>query len=165
MTTTNFELENICQYFKLPLVCVCQKDELKQYQHVNNGFYIINNQSSTQGSGSHWTCLHLNKDTSFFFCSFGSPPSIEIVKYVRSFSKHFKNNNRIIQHLKSEHCGFYCIGFMLFMVHNNYNFFEFIKAFHEDETRNDQILEGIIRLYLPNKKIPKELQRFLSLKY
>ena len=165
-TTSNTELENMAKYFNLPLVCVCQKDLLKEYPHVNNAFYIINNQSSTDGSGSHWTCLYLNKKMSFFFCSFGSPPSLEIVKFVKRFkSKHLRYNNYIIQDLKSNNCGYYAIGFILFMDHNNYDYISFITAFDDDTKRNDEILEGIVRLYLPKKKAPGALVRFLTNKY
>jgi len=164
-TTTNFELENMARYFNLPLICVVQKDQLHQYDHINNAYYIINNQSSSDGSGTHWTCLYLNKKESFFFCSYGAPPSKEIIIYVKQFSKHLRYNNFIIQSLNSNNCGYYTIGFMLFMEHNNYNYMQFITAFDDDVERNDLILEGIMRIYLPKQRPLKELSRFLNLKY
>jgi hypothetical protein len=163
-STNNLELEQMAKYFKLPLVCVIQKDELYQYNHINNGFYVINNESSSDGNGSHWTCLFLNNNTSFFFCSFGSPPSEEIIRYVKRFSKHMKHNNFIIQDQKSDNCGYYCIGFILFLYHNSYNSLEYIKAFDDNTKRNDLVLEGIIRLYIKTKP-PRSLNRFLTMKY
>jgi hypothetical protein len=160
-STSNIELENIARYFNLPVVGIMQKDLLHDYDYVNNGFYIVNNQSSSTGSGSHWTALYLNKNTSFFFCSYGSPPSKEIVSFVKKYSKHLHNNNSIIQDLHSDNCGYYCIGFILFMKNNNYNHLKYIKAFVDDTRDNNSILEGLIRIYTKSKA-PKELNRFFK---
>lgn len=165
-STSNIELENIGNYYNLNIIGVLQKDRLRDYPYVNNGFYIINNESSNVGSGTHWTCLYLNKNQSFFYDSFGATPSIDIVKYVKKYSRSFKHNNAIIQDLHSDNCGYYCVGFCLFMTRNKYNYMAFIECFDEDEPpRNDLILEGIMRVYLPSKRPPKELNRFFNLIY
>jgi len=166
-STSNIELENLASFFNIKpqLVAVLQKDNLKHSPHVHNGFYIINNQSSDEGSGTHWTALYLNKNTSFFYDSFGSPPSIEIIKFCRLYSKHLYHNNYIIQDLHSSNCGYYCIGFIVFMINNEYNYIEFIKAFSDNAKRNGLVLEGLMRLYLSSKKrIPKELNGFFSMR-
>lgn len=165
-STSNLELENIADYYGLDeLVSVCQKDQLSSCPIVNNGFYIINNESSTSGSGSHWTCLYFNKNISFFCDSFGAPPSQEIIKFCKGKTKHLKHSNFITQHLHSENCGYFCIGFILFMCHNNFKYLEYIKAFDENTKRNDLILEGLFRIYLNNKQIPPELNRFFNMTY
>lgn len=165
-STSNLELENIGKYYDLNIIGVVQKDQLKFYPYVNDGFYIINNESSNAGSGTHWTCLYLNKSNSFFCDSFGAPPSLEIINYVKKFSKSLKCNNLIIQDLKSDNCGYYCIGFCLFMTRNNYNYMAYIQCFDQDEPkRNDRILEGIMRAYLPSKRPLKELNRLFNLIY
>jgi hypothetical protein len=51
------------------------------------------------------------------------------------------------------------------MDHNNYDYISFITAFDDDTKRNDEILEGLLRIYLNKKKIPNELNRFLRNKY
>jgi len=165
-STSNFELEKIAEFLHLNLISVCQKDQLDEFDKVDNGFYIINNQSSADGDGTHWTCLYLNKKESFFFCSYGAPPSNEIIVFCRGFTKRLKTNNSIIQSLHSNNCGYYCLGFILFMTHNNYNYMEFIKSFQDSTRRNDLILEGLMRIYTyERKKIPKELTRFYNLNY
>lgn len=162
-STSNDDLNKIARFYNLPLVGVCQRDKLCELPYVNNGFYIINTQPSTQGYGKHWQCLYLNKQTSFYFCSFGNPPPTDVVHYCRNYSKHLKNNNLIIQNIKSDNCGYFCIAFMLFMVNNNYNYLEFINAFDEDDTtRNDYIVEAIMRLY-GNKQPIKEISRFFNM--
>lgn len=161
MSTTNIELEAISKQYNLPLVAIVQRDKLHEEPYHNNCFYIINSQPSTQGSGSHWTCLYLNKQTSFFMDSFGASPAPDVVKFCRKYSKHLKHNNMIIQDLSSDNCGIYAIGFMLFMVKNNYNYLEFINAFDDDTKRNDGVLEGLIRIYT-NKKPIQPLLRFFN---
>ena len=161
-TTSDDELKRIAKYYKLPLIGVCQRNHLHEYPHVNNGFYIINTEPSTSGSGRHWACLYLNKQTSFYFCSFGAPPATDVIKYVQKYSKKFKNNNLIIQNLKSDNCGYFCIAFMLF-VNNGYDYLEFINAFDDDTIRNDAVLEGLMRIFT-NKKPIKEISRFFNMK-
>jgi len=49
---TNYDLENLCQYYNVPLVGCFMKNELpKKY---TKGNYIINLESAPSG-GSHWT--------------------------------------------------------------------------------------------------------------
>ena len=155
-TLSNWDLFDIAEYYNLDLVDVVQKDQLKRCEMVNNGFYIINNQSSTEGNGTHWCALFLSKNISFFFDSFGCSPSVEIVKFVKRFeSKHLYYNNFIIQDLKSDNCGYYSIAFILFIERNkkdNYSNLleiidEFINYFDDNTKRNDRILEALFRMY------------------
>lgn len=166
-STSNLELENIARFYNLPLIAVCQKDLLKTYNYVNNGFYIINSQSSTEGSGTHWCCLYLNKNISFYFDSYGASPNKAVLDYVKKYSKSLKCNNLIVQSLKSDNCGYYALCFMLFMFRNKNNYSHFISLFDPDEERrNDLIIEGIFRAYiLSNKRPPKELSRLFNLIY
>jgi hypothetical protein len=162
-TSSNDELEHLARIYNLPLIAVCQRDRLKDYDYVNNGFYIINTESSVDGFGKHWQCLYLNKNMSFYFCSFGNPPPTDIIEYVRKYSKHFINNNMIIQNINSDNCGYFCIGFILFMIYNKYNYTKFLKAFDETNSkRNDGILEGLIRLYT-NKTPSTQINKFFKI--
>jgi len=150
MTTTNLDLMKIADELNLPLVCVVQRDDLIHQPYVNNGFYIINIQPSTQGNGQHWVCLYLNKATSFYFDSFAVSPPTDVIQFVRKYSKHLKHNNLIIQNLKSDNCGIFCIIFILFMVKNKYNYLDYIEEFdtNNDTKRNDAVLEGLARIYI-----------------
>lgn len=169
-STSNIDLFDMAKFFKINnLVTVCQKDKIMMYPLVNNSFYIINSQDSNQGSGTHWTALFLNRKESFFFDSYGASPSNIIVEYCKKFTKSLQYNNFIIQDLKSDNCGYYSIGWMLFMSKNcnkTYSNFklimnQFINAFNDDTKDNDQILEGIMRIYT-NGKIPNTLNKFYN---
>ena len=166
-STSNIDLLDMSKYFRIPnLVAVCQKDKIVMYPK-KNGFYIINSQDSFQGSGTHWTCLFLNNKESYFFDSYGAPPSNIIVDYCKNFSKSLRYNNFIIQDLDSDNCGYYVVGWMLFMVRNcnkTYSNFKmvmnkFLDAFNDDTKDNDRILEGIMRIYSYGK-IPNTLDKF-----
>jgi len=165
MSTSNFELMELAKYFNLDLVDVVQKDNLHKCPKHNNCFYIINTASSYENNGTHWVCLYLNNKQSFYFDSYASTPLQEVINFCKSFSKHLSYNNYIIQSLGSDNCGIFCLAFILFMTHNDYEPIPFIKAFRDREDDNDRVLEGIIRLYTPhNNKIPKVLKRFFNQK-
>ena len=160
MTTSNIDLLNLAKYYHLPLYNVIQKDQLNKCQQINNTFYVINNQSSSVGSGSHWAALFLSKHVSIFFDSFGAPPSTEIVEYTKKFkTKHLYYNNFIIQDLHSDNCGYFAVSFALFLCQNcdkNFTdalnvFNEFVHIFDNDTRRNDKILCSIFRLYTSGK--------------
>ena len=111
---SNFDLENLAGFYKLPLIGIFMKNEMPT--KPVNGCYIINLQSSTQGNGTHWTGLFIYKKMSYYFDSFGAPPPDEIILFAKKKKGgHLLYNNWIIQDLKSENCGWYCLGFLLFM--------------------------------------------------
>ena len=147
---TNFDLERLARFYHLPLVTVCMKDELPK--KPRDGAYIINLQSSIQGSGSHWTGLFIHGYQSAFFDSFGAPPSTEIVDFVKKRKgAHLLYNNFIIQDLKSDRCGWYTLAFLLFMYNDlhllnskvmNKIFNEFVDSFSSNTKANDEILKS-----------------------
>ena len=49
---TNFDLEKLARFYKLPLVSICMKNELPP--EPKEGCYIVNMQSSSAGNGTHW---------------------------------------------------------------------------------------------------------------
>jgi len=105
-STSNIDLLNIAKYFDIGnLVDVCQKDKLMMYPLINNSFYIINTQDSTEGTGTHWTGLFLNRSQSYFFDSYGASPSNSIVEYCKKYTKNLLYNNFIVQDLDSDNCG------------------------------------------------------------
>ena len=70
---SNFELERLATIFHWPLVTVCMKNESDKT--IQDGCYIINLQSSTAGSGTHWCSMFINRSHAVFFDSFGAPPA------------------------------------------------------------------------------------------
>ena len=83
---SNFDLERLAEFYHLPLVAITMKDELPA--KVVDGCYIINLQSSTDGRGTHWLGLFIYKTNAYFFDSYGAPPSVEIMKFVKKRKQH-----------------------------------------------------------------------------
>ena len=112
---SNFDLERLAEFYNLPLVAITMKDELPE--KVEDGCYIINLQSSTSGNGTHWLGLFIHKNNAYYFDSYGAPPSVEIMKFVKKRKGcHMYYNNFIIQDLKSQNCGWYTLAFLLIII-------------------------------------------------
>ena len=164
---SNFDLERLAEFYHLPLVAVTMKDELPE--KVEDGCYIINLQSSTSGNGTHWLSLFIHKNHSYFFDSYGAPPSVEIMKFVKKRKGcHMYYNNFIIQDLKSVNCGFYalafllwCYSYVLFSKDMKNMFNDFVKAFDDDTTKNDKILKDFFATSETANR-PYVLSRFLK---
>jgi len=164
---SNFDLERLAEFYHLPLVAVTMKDELPE--KVEDGCYIINLQSSTSGNGTHWLGLFIHKNNAYFFDSYGAPPSIEIMKFVKKRKGcHMYYNNFIIQDLKSVSCGFYalafllwCYSYVLFSKDMKHMFNDFVEAFVDDTTKNDKILKDFFATSAPSNR-PPVLSRFLK---
>ena len=66
---TNFDIENICQYYEIPLLGVVMKDELPR--KVTDGNFVINLESSVDengvvGRGTQWLALVVKGSQAFF---------------------------------------------------------------------------------------------------
>jgi hypothetical protein len=111
---TNFDLEDLSHHYKVPLVGIFMKDELPT--KPQNGDYIINLQSSSQGDGTHWTGLIVEGNNALFVDPFGVEPSQEIIDFVRR-----KKNCRLgytdkqIQDIHSHNCGAFVLAFFVMM--------------------------------------------------
>lgn len=110
------QLRKMADKLKLPLRAIITKDMLK---HINPeiGGYIVNLQSSDQGSGSHWCALYLDKDKTPIYCdSFGIVEPLDVIDFVKRFTnKPIIRNKHQIQNINSGHCGQYCIYFLHMM--------------------------------------------------
>ena len=163
---TNFDLERLAKFYKLPLVTICMKNELPSTP--KEGCYIINMQSSTAGSGTHWVAMYFWKETCYYFDSFGATPPVEVINFIKKKKgSHLLFNNFIIQDLKSENCGYFCLAFLLYMYHNRqkgnlqnvYN--EFVNNFMDDTTKNDEILKSYFAS-TPLSSQPLILKKFIK---
>ena len=119
---TNFELEHIAKIYDIPLVGVFQKDMIPYPPKAGN--YVVNLQSSKDGNGTHYTLLILG-EWSIYIDSFGAPPPMEIERFILAFKPlHYGYNKEIIQDLKNEACGYYCMCFLLYWKRNKGNVLE-----------------------------------------
>lgn len=135
---SNYDLDNLLKYLNIDKYKIISKDELKKNKNINN--YIINMSDSNQ-PGTHWISLIINhnKKKCYYFDSYG-------IIYPEIVSKIFNNytiiyNKTQIQDINNKCCGWFCIYFIYFMIHNNNNLSKFIKIFNKKElTKNDDIL-------------------------
>ena len=164
---SNFDLERLAEFYNLPLVAITMKDELPAT--VKDGYFIINLQSSPAGQGTHWLGLFIHKNNAYYFDSYGAPPSVEIMKFVKKRKGcHMYYNNFIIQDLKSQNCGWYalaflfwCYSYVLFSKDMKNMFNEFVKSFVDDTKENDKILIEFFETSVKQNR-PSVLSRFLK---
>ena len=149
---SNFELEDMAQKSNLDLIGIFSKDQLPKERVA--GSYIINLQNSTDGDGSHWVCCKIfaNKKACYMD-SFGMPMPQEVNSFLMPF-KPVAINNREIQDLKSEKCGYFCLAFIHYF--NDFDpfkndvydaFSKFLDHFSNDTKLNDKIVMEIIKKY------------------
>ena len=150
---SNFEIEDIAHKHKLPIVGVFSKDELPAKRKV--GSYYINLQSSDDGNGTHWTfCRIFENGKAIYFDSFGAPMPQEVAKFLSIF-KPIATNNRQIQDLHSEMCGWFCLALDYFFTYDAKSkdhieeYDDFLNIWSFKPKLNDKILDD----YLENKTI------------
>jgi hypothetical protein len=163
---SNFDLEKIARFYKLPLVSISMKDELPT--KTKEGCYIVNMQSSSAGSGTHWVAFFFFKNICYYFDSFGASPPLEIINFIKKKKgSHLLFNNFIIQDLKSSNCGYFALAFLLYMYANREKsnlkdvFNEFVNNFADDTTKNDGILKSLFSSTLSNSS-PSILKNFIK---
>ena len=135
-TLSNIDIEEILKSQKIK-VTVYMKDELPLT--LKRGFYVINLQSSTVGSGTHWTALYYNSKHSYYFDPFGFIAPTEVEQKLNEYTF----NNKQIQNLKSTACGYYCIAFIIFMnkrKNKKVGFIIFVDEFSTNTKKNDKLL-------------------------
>ena len=83
-------------------------------QKIKDGTYIIN-LNEYSDIGTHWVALYVQNNDVTYFDSFGVE---HIPKEIRTFisNKNIKTNIFRIQAYHSIMCGFFCIGFINFML-------------------------------------------------
>ena len=104
---------------------------------------LIVNTAPYNTDGEHWVAMLLQKNRCFYFDSFGLPVlNSNIIHFLRKYKK-VTYTDICIQHIYSEKCGKFCIGFINYVYskksYNNFiSQFEFVKLY-----KNDEIVENI----------------------
>lgn len=159
---SNYELFEIAEHYQLPLQDIYLRDQCPR--KIKQGLYIYNLDDSKQDIpyGTHWTCSIGDEDELVYFDSFGSPPPIEVNKFIKSKYKQYGWNNWIVQNMKSSFCGFFCIGLFLFVKLNRSKFNsltecvnDFINLFEDNTSKSDTILKSYFRMITPIHPIVK----------
>ena len=107
---TNFEIQR-CYQNEPRFNSVYSKDDLP---YKINGAYIIN-LNEYSDIGTHWVALYVSNNDVTYFDSFGVE---HIPKEIKAFigNKNIKTNIFRIQAHDSIMCGYFCIGFIDFML-------------------------------------------------
>ena len=107
---TNFEIRNYYQN-EPRFNGVYSRDNLPK---IKDGAYVINLDEYSD-IGTHWVALYVQNNDGTYFDSFGVE---HIPKEIRTFisNKNIKTNIFRIQAYHSIMCGFFCIGFINFML-------------------------------------------------
>ena len=146
---SNFDLEDMAEKDGLDLIGVFSKDLLPTERVA--GSYIINMEDHNAGSGTHWTAFKIFENgKACYFDSFGFPAPREVNKFLMPF-KPIATNNRHIQHINSDKCGYFCIAFIKYF--DNFNikkdvyeaFDDFLNCFSNNEKTNDKIVMDLIK--------------------
>ena len=131
---TNFEIQKYNQ--NVPRFnSVYSRDNL---QEIRGGAYVINLQEYSD-TGTHWVVLNVQNNDVTYFNSFGVEhiPK-EIITFI--INKIIKTNIFRIQAYDSVMCGYFCIGFIDFMLAEK-TLIEFTNLFSPNNfKRNDDIV-------------------------
>jgi len=153
---SNVELFTMSEHYRLPLHDIYLRDQCPS--KIKQGLYIYNLDDSKQDIpyGTHWTCSIGDAKELIYFDSFGSPPPIEVDKFIKSKYKTYGWNNWIVQNIKSDFCGFFCIGLFLYVQLHRQKFHslmecanEFMNLFGDDTTKSDKIIQSFFRKIKP----------------
>lgn len=140
---TNFQLEDLAEKHNIPLNGVMCKDQLPKLPR--DGGYIVNMQSSTEGDGTHWVCVYVEKKHALYFDSFGCLPPTEIERFLKG---PYLYNSKVIQNIRSAICGYYCLYVIWFMSRQKHLGFQkrfevCVNQFSDDPEKNKKVLQKL----------------------
>ena len=139
---SNIDITNILRAQGIEINGIFMKDELPK--KLKKGFYVVNLASNSDNNGgTHWTALYYSSEGNFYFDAFGFIGPNEVDKRLKSYVY----NTSQIQDINSTACGFYCIGFIIYM-NSQKNKMEgyksFVNNFSSDTKENDKKLYAIL---------------------
>ena len=90
---------------------VSMRDELTNRPRKNE-CGILNLQTHLQ-KGTHWTCWYKRGKERYYFDSYGEPPPLEMIKYLKTPEEYdlpvIKRSAVTVQHDESSECGALCL--------------------------------------------------------
>jgi hypothetical protein len=165
----NFDIEKICGKLDLPLIGVFNKDLLPNERKV--GSYYINLQNHNDGDGTHWVLAKIYSDderdkeeiiatnrrgervircNALYFDPFGIDMPQEVERFLKPF-KPIPFNNRQIQNIKSEVCGWYCLGCDYSLEHKQHSdtyledYEKFLALWDDNPNKNMGLLKSLFK--------------------
>ena len=164
MSLTNFDLHRLCKKMDLPIVGVFSKDELKGVPQQIGTYYI--NMSDSHKAGTHFVCFKIVCDEdrgnykgkkgkakqceALYFDSFGIDMPNDVREYLKNFSP-VVWNNRHIQNIQSDVCGWFCLLFDYALEHqqmdDNYvdDYKRFLNNWSDNTITNTKLLKSIFK--------------------
>ena len=146
---TNFNLEEMAQEYDLDLIGVFSKDKIPTKRIA--GDYIINLQDYEDGGGTHWVAFKIfDNKKCCYFDPFGFGCPVDVKEFLTPF-RPISYNNRVIQDLKSELCGYFCLAFLKYFkdfnskndVYEAYD--DFLNSFSTNTKTNDKIVMEMLK--------------------
>jgi hypothetical protein len=135
------DINDILHSYNIAYNGIYQKDMLPN--KLQNGFYVVNLQSSKDGNGTHWCALYYSPIMSMWWDSFGFKPPEDIEARV---GKYIYNSFQI-QDIQSSSCGYYCIAFIKFlnkMKDKEKAFNIFVNLFKTNKLANEKVLNELL---------------------
>ena len=152
---SNFELEDLAIQYRIDNFNVISKDEVKDIKKIKAGNYVLNmeNERDDKGeinNGSHWISMFISPYFEcFYFDSFGFQAPQAVMKFMKKSNKKICYNNRQIQDICSQMCGWFCLAFLRHMnnkpIRKSYVdwYEEFIDGFNDNTKSNDNLLKRL----------------------
>ena len=155
---SNFDIEKIATHHNINVIIV-MKDELRYMKPIYEN-YIVNLESSKDGNGTHWMGLKIQNKECIYFDSYGMLPPEEIISFCKRVPKsHLAYNTKEIQDFKATTCGFFSIGFIIFLhINSSDNLYKksssFSDLFSLDTKLNNKKLQKFFRLIPKQSTLP-----------
>ena len=155
---SNFDIEDIASHYHFNVI-IAMKDELKNMKPINAN-YVINLESSNIGNGSHWMGLKIEEANCIYCDSYGYLPPEEIISFCKRINgSHLAYNTKQIQDLSAKTCGFFAIGFLIYLhINASDSLYKrshcFSHLFSLDTKLNNKKLQQFFRLLPNNDSLP-----------
>ena len=126
---SNFDIIRICKKLKISNFKGCfMRDELSKLDAVsNNDECFIMNLDVSNSSGTHWVAVNIVKGTSYYFDSFGLPPTEEIKRYCMEPRFY---NSFVFQKSNEDICGHMCLYVLYRMCYCKQDFYSVLDELY-----------------------------------
>lgn len=152
---TNVDLEQLFARNGLFLVGVFSKDQLPYKNQRVSGCYIVNLQDeySVDGgdnAGTHWVCFFLEGKKACYMDPFGVIMPRQVQEFLSDL-KPYPYNQKQIQDIESEVCGWYCLYFCWWMLRQKHirnmgdRLNRFCELWSDDPRKNESLLKKYIQ--------------------
>jgi hypothetical protein len=103
------------------------RDELNKHRKSTSNECLILNIDHSSNNGTHWTCLFIKNNISYYFDSYGFEPPTEVAEYCKNGDRYYSSFK--IQQNDQVICGHYCI-YMLYQLNNGYDFYDILDELY-----------------------------------